>query len=269
MGQRRTGSSLFPAVPMPDTSPDLHAVLSEMAREINRLRPDWRSSEEFYESRSEISGRLIYGSGGRGLAQSAWNNYGILLTAEEAETARRALLGRYAGLRAWTDVSFVQSNDRGHIRIGRLGRVIEAAWEKPQQSRGLFWYDDEDAGDDDDERYYGSHWRPIRLKRTLCCNAPIQGACADAAMLGLILVDAALQDAGIDGGLVLFIHDELVVEVPEADAARTQAILIKCMTEAFTEAFPGAPVNGLVETKIASSWGPRDDEDSYKEGKPL
>ena len=63
-----------------------------------------------------------------------------------------------------------------------------------------------------------------QLKRTLCCNAPIQGACADAAMRALILVDAALFEAGIDGGPVIFIHDEIVLEVPEADAERARTI---------------------------------------------
>jgi hypothetical protein len=36
----------------------MHAALTELASAINRLRPDWRNSEEFYELRSAISGRL-------------------------------------------------------------------------------------------------------------------------------------------------------------------------------------------------------------------
>jgi hypothetical protein len=37
---------------------DMHAALTELASALDRLRPDWRSGEAFYELRSEISGRL-------------------------------------------------------------------------------------------------------------------------------------------------------------------------------------------------------------------
>ena len=37
---------------------DMHAALTELAAEVNRLRPDWRNGEEFYELRSQITGRL-------------------------------------------------------------------------------------------------------------------------------------------------------------------------------------------------------------------
>jgi hypothetical protein len=37
---------------------DMHAALTELAAEINRLRPDWRNAQDFYELRSQIAGRL-------------------------------------------------------------------------------------------------------------------------------------------------------------------------------------------------------------------
>jgi hypothetical protein len=115
-----------------------------------------------------------------------------------------------------------------------------------------------DPVDDGEEwQYRPLSWRTT-LKRTLCCNAPIQGACAEAAMRALTLVDAALIEFGIDGGPVIFNHDEIVLEVPEADAERAGTILVESMTRAFAETFPAAPLNGLVETKIVTAWGPRE-----------
>jgi DNA polymerase I-like protein with 3'-5' exonuclease and polymerase domains len=214
----------------------------------------------------------IYGAGRRGLMASAWSGYGILLTGDEAEAARQAFLGRYRDLRAWMDRSYIQSNEQGLIAIGKLGRVIEAAWESLKYPDGSYNYR---RGDDFDELFDliddGEDFlvRPppwqAPLKRTLCCNAPIQGACADAAMRALILVDAALSAAGIDGGPVLFVHDEIVVEVPEADAERVRAIVVEAMTRAFAETFPDALLNGLVETKIARAWGPREPHDGTAE----
>jgi hypothetical protein len=79
------------------------------------------------------------------------------------------------------------------------------------------------------------------------------------------LVDAALREAGIDGGLVLFVHDEIVVEVPEADAERSRVLVVEVMIRAFAETFPNAPLNGLVETKVSKAWGPREEHDAAVE----
>jgi hypothetical protein len=201
----------------------------------------------------------IYGAAGRGLAASAWQNYGIVLSESEAETARRAFLTRYSGLDAWMGRSFVQSNRAGFIAIGRHGRVIEASWEHQQRPDGRYtWQFPEDHDDDIDEEDVRQRpplpWRGV-LKRTLCCNAPVQGACADAAMLALTWIDAALIEDGIQGAPVLFVHDEIVLEVPEPDAERAGAMLVDCMTRAFVSTFPHAPVTGLVELKIVDAWG--------------
>jgi DNA polymerase I-like protein with 3'-5' exonuclease and polymerase domains len=137
--------------------------------------------------------------------------------------------------------------------------VIESAWEHQQREDGRYnWRspeEDDDLADldDDEDRRKPLLWRSV-LKRTLCCNAPVQGACADVAMLALTAIDAALIDANIAGGPVLFVHDEIVLEVPKADAERAGRMLIDCMTQAFASIFPNAPLNGLVELKIRDTW---------------
>jgi hypothetical protein len=147
-------------------------------------------------------------------------------------------------------VNYVQCTTRGSIQIGRLGRVIEAAWEakKARTDRFIPWRDDDDDWDSDDAdaldsaAAWGAGWAEDALKYTLCCNAPVQGACADAGMLALIKIDAALCAARIDGGIVLFVHDEIVLEVAAHQAEQAREILAACMTEAFAETFPGAPL---------------------------
>jgi hypothetical protein len=231
--------------------------------------PQEEVTKEQRDAAKPICFGTIYGAGRRGLMASAWSGYGLLLTGDEAEAARQAFLGRYPDLAAWMDKSYAQSNEQGFITTGKLGRVIEAVWESPKLPDGSYnWH----RGDDSDELFDliddGEEWlarpHPLRttLKRTQCCNAPIQGACADAAMRALILVDAALHAAGIDGSPVIFNHDEIVLEVPEADAERACTILVESMTRAFAESFPDAPLDGLVETKIATAWGPRETHDA-------
>jgi DNA polymerase I-like protein with 3'-5' exonuclease and polymerase domains len=56
---------------------------------------------------------------------------------------------------------------------------------------------------------------------------------------------------------VLFVHDEIVLEVAEADADEAKQRLKMVMTEAFVELFPnGADMVDLVEAKDPSkTWG--------------
>ena len=104
--------------------------------------------------------------------------------------------------------------------------------------------------------YYLQAWVPEgKSFYTRCCNPPVQGACADAAMLALAYVDDRLFEAGIDGGPVAWLHDEIVLEVREDQAERAAEILKQAMIDGFAETFPGAPLNGLVEPHIGMSWG--------------
>ena len=89
---------------------------------------------------------------------------------------------------------------------------------------------------------------------TRCCNLPVQGSCADASMLAITYADERLFEAGIDGGPVAWLHDEIVLEVAVEDAERAAAILKQAMIDGFAETFPGAPLDGLVEPKIGMSW---------------
>jgi len=73
-------------------------------------------------------------------------------------------------------------------------------------------------------------------------------------MLALTMIDRLLFEAGIDGGPVAWLHDEIVLEVPVAEANRAALLLRRAMTEAFLESLPGAPTRGLIEPTIGQSW---------------
>jgi len=51
-------------------------------------------------------------------------------------------------------------------------------------------------------------------------NAPIQGTAADIIKLAMIRVRNRLKAEGLEGKLVLQVHDELIVECPEQEAQR-------------------------------------------------
>ena len=57
-------------------------------------------------------------------------------------------------------------------------------------------------------------------------------------MLALAYVDDRLFEAGIEGGPVAWLHDEIVLEVREDQAERAAEILKQSMIDGFAETFP-------------------------------
>ena len=180
----------------------------------------------------------VYGMGPHGLVAAAWNNYRVRLELHEAKQRLDAFAAAYPQLAMWRRDHANLCRTRGYVRIGAHadedeGRIYRFAWNaapKPGEK---------------DRRHFSY---------TQSCNLPIQGACADASMLALALIDKALPAEGISGGPVIWCHDEIVLEVREEDAERAATLLEEAMTLAFERIFPGAPITGLVSVHTGRSW---------------
>jgi DNA polymerase-1 len=63
----------------------------------------------------------------------------------------------------------------------------------------------------------------------MAINTPIQGSAADLIKMAMIRVDREIRDAGMEARLILQVHDELIVEAPEREAAGSGRILKEAM----------------------------------------
>jgi DNA polymerase-1 len=63
----------------------------------------------------------------------------------------------------------------------------------------------------------------------MALNAPFQGAAADIIKIAMIRLDRALAERGLASRLVLQVHDELVLEAPEAEVEEVSALVAKEM----------------------------------------
>ncbi len=80
-------------------------------------------------------------------------------------------------------------------------------------------------------------------------NAPLQGSAADLIKLAMIRVDAWLSQQCPQAKLIMQVHDELVLEVPEADCERVASALKDCMEQA---AHLSVPL--VVEVGLGTNW---------------
>lgn len=80
-------------------------------------------------------------------------------------------------------------------------------------------------------------------------NMPIQGTAADIIKLAMINVYARLHEEGLKARLILQVHDELIVECPEAEAARVRDILKAEMENVASLAVPL-----IADAHIGHSW---------------
>ena len=83
----------------------------------------------------------------------------------------------------------------------------------------------------------------------IALNTPIQGTAADLIKLAMIGVHKALKEQYPEAKLLLQVHDELIVECPEAMAAQVAALVSQTMQQVAELSVPL-----LAEAKWGKSW---------------
>lgn len=69
-------------------------------------------------------------------------------------------------------------------------------------------------------------------------NTPIQGTAADIIKIAMVRVWRRLREEQLQSRLILQVHDELILECPEAETERAQCILAEEMERACQLAVP-------------------------------
>ncbi len=141
---------------------------------------------------------LIYGMGAFGLA----NNLGIDQKAARDYIER--YFARFAGVKRYMDETKRSAAERGYVET-LFGRRIELP----------------DIRGGNGPRRAGAERQAI--------NAPMQGTAADLIKLAMLAVQAEIDREGRASAMVMQVHDELVLEVPEAERAWAKEALPRLM----------------------------------------
>ena len=81
-------------------------------------------------------------------------------------------------------------------------------------------------------------------------NAPIQGSAADIMKIAMSRVASALKEAGLQGHILLQVHDELVLECPQNELKKTVKIVRTMMENAYNLVIPLK-----TEARFGRDWG--------------
>jgi DNA polymerase-1 len=93
------------------------------------------------------------------------------------------------------------------------------------------------------------NFRIRQMGERMAQNAPVQGTAADIFKLAMINLDAALADGNFASRMILTVHDELVLEVPEAERKKVEPT-VRSVMESVTE----LRVPLVVDIGVGATW---------------
>ena len=80
-------------------------------------------------------------------------------------------------------------------------------------------------------------------------NAGIQGLAADIFKVALVNLDRALEEEGLESAIVLQVHDEIIVESPDAEVERAGELMTSLMRDAYELRVPLE-----IDLQVAATW---------------
>jgi DNA polymerase-1 len=163
------------------------------AAEVFGVAPDEVSAEQRRYAKT-INFGLIYGMSAFGLAAQ------LGIERDAAKNWIERYFARYPGVRRYMESTRRQARELGYVETV-LGRRL--------------WLPE--INSPNGPRRAGAERQAI--------NAPLQGTAADIVKLAMVEVQRWIDAAGLASRLVLQVHDELVLEVPEGELARMRTEL--------------------------------------------
>ncbi|HKY94538.1 MAG TPA: DNA polymerase I, partial [Kiloniellales bacterium] len=175
---------------------DIHAMTASQVFGV----PLAEMTPETRRRAKAINFGIIYGISAFGLA----NN--LRIAQDEARAYIQAYFARYPEIRAYMDRAKAEGREKGYVTTLFGRRVHIPAIKEKHPSR----------------RSFGER---------AAINAPIQGTAADIIKRAMIRLPPALAKARLSAKLLLQVHDELIFELPETEAAETAALVKQVMED--------------------------------------
>ncbi|OSM06900.1 DNA polymerase I [Magnetofaba australis] len=182
---------------------DIH---SATAAELFGGSPDAVDADARRKAKT-INFGLVYGMSPFGLAKR------LGVSNDEARAYMDLYFARYDGVRQQMDRAIQQARDLGYVTTlgGRRCPIRDIN---------------------------ASNRNAREFAERTAINAPLQGSAADLIKLAMIRLSRALRDGGFKSRMILQVHDELVLEVPNSELAQVKPVVRAAMEGAFHLSVP-------------------------------
>ncbi|NLX36491.1 MAG: DNA polymerase I [Chloroflexi bacterium] len=180
-------------------------------------------AEVTYAQRSlakAINFGLMYGMSSYGLAARTD------LSVAEAEQFIAAYFGRFSGVKAYLDETIRRANETGYVEtvLGRRRHFPELMAQ-------------------------GVNPNVKRAAERAAVNMPIQGSAADIIKIAMIRLHRLLHEQSLKSAILVQIHDELMLEVPESELETVRELVPRTMQEAYQLSVPLK-----VDVSVGKTW---------------
>lgn len=196
------------------TGEDIHAVTASQVFNV-----PLEEVTSLMRSRAKaVNFGIVYGISAFSLAQD------IGVFQNEAKAYMDNYFAKYHGVREYMDAIKAQAKSDGYVTtlFGRRRNLPEIK---------------------------SSNFNMRSFGERVALNMPIQGTAADIIKLAMVRVDDRLKKEGLEGKLLLQVHDELIVECPEAEEEVVRKILKEEMEHVVDYSVPL-----IVEAKAGKTW---------------
>ena len=193
---------------------DIHTITASQVFGV----PLEEVTAQMRRSAKAVNFGIVYGISPFSLSQD------IGVTVQEAKAYMDLYFAHYAGVRTYMDAVVEQAKQAGYVSTlwGRRRWIPEIK---------------------------SSNFNTRSFGERVALNAPIQGTAADIIKLAMIRVHDRLKAEGLEGRLVLQVHDELIVECPESEADA-----ICKLVEEEMEGVAALSIPLLAETHAGKTW---------------
>jgi DNA polymerase-1 len=177
--------------------------------------PEASATDEQKNHAKPLNFGLCFGMSSPTLVPYARKNFRVVMTEAEAEQFKNKFFDHYSGVREWHARTRAQAPMQLRTRSGRVTYYLRT-----------------------DEGFNA------RL------SYPVQGTAADGMKAAIVLLHPRLARFG--ARIVLVVHDEVVVEVPDEHAEEVRLLVRECMIAGMQPYVPSVPI--IVEPEVRRSW---------------
>lgn len=175
---------------------------------------------------------FLYGMGANKFRETAWNNYGLEVSMEEAELFRKAFFDQFPHLMKW------------HARQRRLAHQFKRVQSPLGRIRHLPDIDSQDRG-------------VVGEAERQSINSPVQAMASDLCLLSLVLLDRKFRKLGLRAAPIGTVHDAINFECPDEELLTVIPLIKRTMEAPPTPQLFGYTVKVpiVADVAIGSRWG--------------